>query len=64
MTLGQGAFRYAEPPFDGLELLPDAARLAREDPARLLAGEIHALDQGLAWLKQAFAAEGWRIRQI
>jgi sugar phosphate isomerase/epimerase len=62
VTLGQGAFRYAEPPFDGVRLLPDAAALAASDPQALLAGELRAVDEGLAWLRAAFAAEGWRLR--
>lgn len=62
VTLGEGAFRWAEPPFDGLEVLPDAAALARRDPAALVAAELRAVEQGLAWLRQAFAAEGWRVR--
>ncbi len=62
VTLGEGAFRYAEPPFDGVRLVPDAAALAARDPAALLAGEVQAVDVGLAWLRQAFAAEGWRFK--
>lgn len=62
VTLGEGAFRYAEPPFDGIRVLPDAAALAASDPRALLAGELQAVDEGLAWLRAAFAAEGWRLR--
>jgi len=62
VTLGQGAFRFAEPPFDGRRVVPDAAAFAARDPAGLLAAELQAVEEGLAWLRQAFAAEGWRIR--
>jgi len=62
VTLGEGAFRWAEPPFDGERVIPDAAAVASSDPQRLLAAEERAVTEGLAWLRGAFAKEGWRIR--
>lgn len=62
VALGQGSFRYAEPPFDGVTVVPDAAALAKRDPAALLDGEMRALVEGVAWLRQALLAEGWRLR--
>jgi sugar phosphate isomerase/epimerase len=61
VTLGEGAFRWAEPPFDNERVIPDAAALARSDPQRLLAAEERAVAEGLDWLRQAFAKEGWRL---
>jgi len=61
ITLGEGAFRWAEPPFDGERVIPDAPALARQDPERLLAAEQRAVSEGLAWLRDAFAREGWRV---
>ena len=61
VRLGEGAFRFAAPPFDDERVIPDAAVLAERDPARLLAAEERAVAEGLAWLRKAFAAEGWRL---
>jgi hypothetical protein len=61
VQLGEGAFRFAEPPFDNELVIPDAPALAERQPERLLAAEERAVAEGLAWLRQAFAAEGWRI---
>jgi sugar phosphate isomerase/epimerase len=61
VRLGEGAFRFAEPPFDNERVIPDAAALAGSDPQRLLAAEERAVAEGLAWLREAFAAEGWRV---
>lgn len=56
---GEGSFRWAEPPFDGRRLVNDQAALP---PEALVAGEAAAVERGLAWLKQALAAEGWRVK--
>ena len=58
VTLGEGSFRWAEPPFDGRRLVNDQAALP---PEALVAGEAAAVERGLAWLKQALTAEGWRV---
>lgn len=63
VTLGQGSFRYAEPPFEELRVVPDQEAAAAADLEAFLAAEIRALDEGLAWLRAACAAEGWRLRQ-
>jgi sugar phosphate isomerase/epimerase len=60
VTLGEGAFRWAEPPFDNERVIPDAARMAKENPQRLLELEERAVADGLDWLRQAFAKQGWR----
>ncbi|HKY95526.1 MAG TPA: hypothetical protein VJL84_09475, partial [Kiloniellales bacterium] len=61
VELGEGAFRWAEPPFDDEAVIPDAGKLAKENPERLLALEDRAVAEGLDWLRQAFAKEGWRL---
>lgn len=62
VKLGEGTFRFARPPFDGVKLLPDAAALAKSDPARLCQLEDEAVTRGLTWLKAAFAKAGWAIK--
>lgn len=58
VTLGDGSFRYAEPPFDGRRLVPDQSALS---PEALVAGEAAAVERSLGWLRGALRDEGWRI---
>ncbi len=60
VTLGEGSFRYAEPPFDRRRLVPDIEAL---QPAERVAGEADAVERGLAWLVSALQDEGWRLRR-
>ncbi len=60
VTLGEGAFRWADPPFDNERVIPDAAAMAKQNPQRLLDLEERAVAEGVDWLRQAFAKEGWR----
>lgn len=52
VVLGEGAFRYAEPPFDPDFLILDQSR---HEAAELVRLERQALDQGLAWFKALLA---------
>ena len=63
VVLGEGVFRYAEPPFDGARLLPHAEALAARDPGELCRLEQAAVEQGLTWLRAAFQKEGWHFKQ-
>lgn len=62
VTLGEGCFAYAEPPFDGCLATNGNAPPLELAPADLLAGELRAVDAGLAWLRSAFSAAGWQLR--
>lgn len=50
-TWGQGVFRVEQPPFDPLQRPWEADDLAARDPARLVALEYQAVEQGQAWLR-------------
>ena len=60
VTLGAGAFRYADPPFDPGFLILDQSR---HTGAQLVALERAALDRGLAFWRGEMAALGLATRQ-
>lgn len=62
VMLGRDRFAYAEPPFDGCLRLNGSAKPEELQPADLVAGETRAVDAGLAWLRSAFSAAGWKLR--
>jgi 3-oxoisoapionate decarboxylase len=55
VVLGEGAFRYLDPPFDPVRVVLDQGALSGAELVRL---ERAALDRGLAWFRGELAALG------
>ncbi len=55
VTLGQGSFRWQQPPFDPWHLILDPSRFP---PSDLVAMEKAALERGMAWFKNELLALG------